>query len=150
MLSLLGGVFLGWSLGTNDAANVIGSAVSARMLRFGTAVLLAAAFVLLGALLGGQSGLATYSGLTDMTLVDAVTASVGAALTVSLLSLFGLPVSTSQAVVGALLGVGLFRGMRTVRPRMLFNIALGWLFTPALGCALTLGVHLLRHLRYLP
>ena len=37
MVSLLGGVFLGWSLGANDAANVFGSAVSSRMVKFWTA-----------------------------------------------------------------------------------------------------------------
>lgn len=42
MVSLLGGIFLGWSLEANDAANVFGTAVSSRMLRFGTAAVLAA------------------------------------------------------------------------------------------------------------
>ena len=42
MVSLLGGIFLGWSLGANDAANVFGTAVSSRMLRFSTAAGLAA------------------------------------------------------------------------------------------------------------
>ena len=48
MLSLLGGIFLGWSLGANDAANAFGSAVSSKMLRFWTAAVLGAIFVLLG------------------------------------------------------------------------------------------------------
>ena len=48
MLSLLGGVFLGWSLGANDASNAFGSAVASRMLRFWTAAVLASVFVLLG------------------------------------------------------------------------------------------------------
>ena len=53
MNSLLGGIFLGWSLGANDAANIFGSAVSSRMLKFWTAAILAAAFVLVGALVEG-------------------------------------------------------------------------------------------------
>ena len=56
MLSLLGGIFLGWSLGANDASNVFGSAVAAKMIRFWTAAILASVFVLLGALLQGEAG----------------------------------------------------------------------------------------------
>jgi len=51
MLPLLGGIFLGWSLGANDASNVFGSAVTARMVKFWTAAILASIFVILGALL---------------------------------------------------------------------------------------------------
>ena len=43
MLSLLGGIFLGWSLGANDASNAFGSAVSSRMVKFWTAAILASA-----------------------------------------------------------------------------------------------------------
>ena len=106
MTSLLGGIFLGWSLGANDAANVFGTAVSSRMVKFWTAGILASAFVLAGALLGGQSGIETLKGLTRFTSNQAIIASIAAACTVTIMTLLGLPVSTSQAVVGAILGVG--------------------------------------------
>ncbi|MGB6928739.1 MAG: inorganic phosphate transporter, partial [Syntrophobacteria bacterium] len=64
MTSLLGGIFLGWSLGANSAANVFGTAVTSRMVKFWTAAILASSFVLAGALLGGQSGIETLKGLT--------------------------------------------------------------------------------------
>ena len=107
MLSLLGGIFLGWSLGANDASNVFGSAVTSRMLKFWTAAVLAAIFVLLGALLEGRAGIETLKGLTQLTLQQAVVSSVAAAVTVTVMTVLGLPVSTSQAVVGALIGIGI-------------------------------------------
>lgn len=107
MLSLLGGVFLGWSLGANDASNVFGSAVASRMLKFWTAAVLASVFVLIGALLQGQAGIETLKGLTQFTLEQAVVSSVAAATTVTIMTILGLPVSTSQAVVGAILGIGI-------------------------------------------
>lgn len=107
MLSLLGAVFLGWSLGANDASNVFGSAVASRMLKFWTAAVLASVFVLLGALLQGQAGIETLKGLTQFTLEQAVVSSVAAATTVTIMTILGLPVSTSQAVVGAILGIGI-------------------------------------------
>jgi PiT family inorganic phosphate transporter len=106
MLSLLGGIFLGWSLGANDASNAFGSAVSSRMVKFWTAAILASFFVVLGALLEGRGGIETLQGLTKLTLKKAVVSSVAAAMTVTLMTLLSLPVSTSQATVGAILGIG--------------------------------------------
>jgi PiT family inorganic phosphate transporter len=107
VFSLLGGVFLGWSLGANDASNVFGSAVATKMLKFWTAAALASVFVLLGALLQGQAGIETLKGLTQFTLEQAVVSSIAAASTVTIMTILGLPVSTSQAVVGAILGIGI-------------------------------------------
>ena len=50
---LLSGIFLGWSLGANDAANIFGTAVSTRMVKFKVAALVASIFVVLGAVLSG-------------------------------------------------------------------------------------------------
>ena len=50
---LTSGLFLGWSLGANDAANVFGTAVGSRMIRFTTAAVICSVFVVLGAVLGG-------------------------------------------------------------------------------------------------
>jgi PiT family inorganic phosphate transporter len=131
MLSLLGGVFLGWSLGANDAANVFGTAVSARMLRFGTAAVLASVFVLVGALAEGQAAIDTLKALTRLSLNQAVISSVAAAATVTTMTLLGQPVSTSQAVVGAILGIGLLNGELNMAG--LTKVVLCWLGTPVGG-----------------
>jgi PiT family inorganic phosphate transporter len=47
IIFLLGGLFLGWSLGANDAANVFGTAVGTRMVRFKTAAVVCSIFVIL-------------------------------------------------------------------------------------------------------
>ncbi len=131
MLSLLGGIFLGWSLGANDAANAFGSAVSSRMLKFWVAALLAAFFVLIGALLEGEAGIETLKGLTRLNLKAAVVASVAAALTVTLMTLLGLPVSTSQATVGAIIGIGSLN--RIVDFTGLGKVVVCWFGTPIGG-----------------
>jgi PiT family inorganic phosphate transporter len=77
------------------------------MLKFWTAAVLASVFVLLGALLQGQAGIETLKGLTQFTLEQAVVSSIAAATTVTIMTILGLPVSTSQAVVGAILGIGI-------------------------------------------
>ena len=53
IIFLLGGLFLGWSLGANDAANVFGTAVGTRMVQFKTAALVCSVFVILGAIISG-------------------------------------------------------------------------------------------------
>jgi PiT family inorganic phosphate transporter len=139
MTSLLGGIFLGWSLGGNDAANVFGTAVSSRMVKFWTAAILASAFVLAGALLGGQSGIETLRGLTRFTSNQAIIASIAAACTVTIMTLLGLPVSTSQAVVGAILGVGILN--RQLNFAGLGKVVVCWVGTPVGGMVLAIIVY---------
>jgi len=131
MISLLGGVFLGWSLGANDASNIFGSAVSSKMVRFRTAAVLASVFVILGAVLEGRTGIETLRGLTDLNLSQAVISSVAAALTVTIMTVLGLPVSTSQSVVGAILGIGLLNNQLNLGG--LGKIVLCWFGTPVGG-----------------
>ena len=133
MFSLSGGLFLGWALGANDASNVIGSAVGSRMLRFSAAAALAALFVVVGALAQGRAGIETLSGLTPISLEQAVATSTAAAVIVTLMTVLALPVSTSQAVVGAILGIGLVN--REVNLAGLTKVVICWLGTP-LGGAL--------------
>lgn len=139
MLSLLGGVFLGWSLGANDAANTFGAAVSSRMLKFWTAAALAASFVLFGALLEGKAGIETLAGLTTLSLKQAVVSSVAAAVTVTLMTLLGLPVSTSQAAVGAILGIGFLN--HQVNLAGLGKVVACWVGTPIGGLIAAVGLH---------
>jgi PiT family inorganic phosphate transporter len=128
MLYVSAAVYLGWSLGANDASNVFGSAVASRMLKFQTAAILASAFVLLGAVLEGQAGIETLKGLTPFTLQQAVVSSVAAAATVTMMTLLGLPVSTSQAVVGAILGIGFLN--RQLNVAGLGKVVACWFGTP--------------------
>ena len=139
MFSILGGVFLGWSLGANDASNVIGPAVTSRMLRFTTAAIMASLFVLMGALLQGRSGINTLSGLTQMTLHQAVLASISAAITVTLMTIWRLPVSTSQAVVGAIIGVGFVN--RNIDMTGLGKVVTCWVGTPVGGAIMAVVVY---------
>jgi PiT family inorganic phosphate transporter len=139
MFSIVGGVFLGWSLGANDASNVIGPAVTSRMLRFTTAAAMASLFVLAGAVLQGRSGIDTLSGLTGMTLHQAVVVSISAAITVTLMTIGRLPVSTSQAVVGAILGIGF--GNRYVDMGGLGKVVTCWVGTPVGGAIMAVVVY---------
>jgi len=139
MLSLLGGIFLGWSLGANDASNVFGSAVAARLVKFRTAAILASVFVLLGALLEGQAGIETLKGLTPLNLEQAVVSSMAAAVTVTIMTFFSLPVSTSQAVVGAILGIALLN--QNINIPGLGKVVACWIGTPVGGMIISIMIY---------
>ena len=102
---LLGGLFLGWSLGANDAANVFGTAVGTRMVQFKTAAIICSVFVILGAIISGSGTTETLGKLGSINaLPGAFSACVAAGLSVYLMTKLGLPVSTTQAIVGAIIG----------------------------------------------
>jgi PiT family inorganic phosphate transporter len=126
---LLSGAFLGWSLGSNDSANVFGTAVATRMVRFRTAVILCSVFVILGAVTQGEQGFHTLSGLVEQNFNQAFFCSLGAALCVTIMSTLGLPVSTSQAMVGSIIGVGLATG-QTINTKGLGKVVACWIGTP--------------------
>jgi len=135
LILLSSGLFLGWSLGANDASNVFGTAVASRMVRFRTAALLCSAFVVLGAVL---SGAGAAHGLGALGAVNALAGSfvvaLAAAATVYFMTRVGLPVSTTQAIVGAIVGWNLFSGSVTDLT-VLTKVFSTWVACPLLGAA---------------
>jgi len=106
---LLSGLFLGWSLGANDAANIFGTAVGSRMVRFKTAALIASVFVVLGAVISGAGATHTLGQLGAVNAIaGSFTVALAAAITVAYMTKLKLPVSTSQAIVGSIIGWNFF------------------------------------------
>ena len=130
---LASGLFLGWSLGANDAANVFGTAVGTRMVKFGTAALICSVFVILGAVLSGAGAAHTLGKLGAINAIGgSFMAAFAAALTVYVMTKLGLPVSTSQAIVGAIIGWNLFSGFPT-DTASLIKIVGTWVACPLLA-----------------
>ena len=129
---LSSGLFLGWSLGANDAANIFGTAVGTRMIKFRTAALIASIFVILGAVISGAGAAHTYSKLGAINAIaGSFTAALAAALTVLWMTKLGLPVSTTQAIVGAIVGWDLFTGNLIDKPTLM-KILSTWVASPVL------------------
>ncbi len=108
---LTSGLFLGWSLGANDAANVFGTAVGTRMISFKKAAIFCGIFVILGAVISGAGAAKTLGELGAVNAIaGAFVVALAAAVTVYWLTVLGYPVSTTQAIVGAIIGWDLFSG----------------------------------------
>ncbi len=130
---LSSGLFLGWSLGANDAANVFGTAVGSRMIRFRTAAIVCGVFVILGSVIGGNGTSATLGKLGAVSaLGGAFTVALSAAISIFIMVKMKLPVSTSQAIVGAIIGWNFFAG-KTTNPALLSKIVGTWVICPILA-----------------
>ncbi len=130
---LSSGLFLGWSLGANDAANVFGTAVGSGMVRFKTAAIIASVFVILGAVISGAGASHTLGKLGAVNaLGGSFMVALAAGYTVYVMTKFELPVSTSQAIVGAIVGWNFFSGYVTDY-KVLSKIVSTWVICPLLS-----------------
>ncbi len=133
---LSSGLFLGWALGANDAANVFGTAVGTRMVRFATAAAICSVFVILGAVFGGGGAAHTLGKLGSVNALGGSFMAAGAAaLAVYLMTKAGLPVSTTQAIVGAIIGWNLFSETHT-DTGTLVTIVSTWIICPLLAAVI--------------
>ncbi|MBE0661493.1 MAG: inorganic phosphate transporter [Bacteroidales bacterium] len=137
------GLFLGWSLGANDASNIFGSAVGSKMLSFRNAAIIASIFVVIGAVFQGRGGSETLNQLGSVdALGGAFTVALCAAFIVFIMTQRSLPVSTSQAIVGAIIGWSAFTGNPTDY-KVLGKIMGSWVSGPLLGMLFAAGLFVL-------
>ncbi len=135
---LSSGLFLGWSLGANDASNVFGTAVGAKMIKFRTAAIYCSIFIILGAVVSGAGASHTIGELGAINaLGGAFIVALSAALSVYLMTLARFPVSTSQAIVGAIIGWNFFSGSLT-DVNSLARIVSTWILCPVLSALIAI------------
>ena len=141
LILLSSGLFLGWALGANDAANVFGTAVGTGMVRFTTAAIFCSIFIILGAVISGAGTTETLGKLGAINaLPGSFMAAFAAAFAVYLMTKTGLPVSTSQAIVGAIIGWNLFSGTST-EMKTLNNILSTWVLCPVLAAVFSAVIY---------
>lgn len=128
-------LFLGWSLGANDASNIFGTAVGTKMLRFSFAATIASLFIVIGSVWGGQNTAETLNTLGGVnTLPAAFSVSLSSALAVFLMLKSGISVSISQAIVGGIVGWNIYTNNPT-DTETLIRICASWVFCPIFsGC----------------
>ncbi len=136
MWQLLGGIFLGWGLGSNDSANLFGTGVAAKVVQYRTAIVLISIFVVGGALSEGYKNMNTVGAMSIMTPISAFIAAFSAGICVAVFSYLSLPVSASQAIMGAVLGIGMISGIPDFT--RLYKVVLCWVLTPIGSMGLSL------------
>jgi PiT family inorganic phosphate transporter len=138
------GLYMAANIGANDLANAMGTSVGSRALTLKQAVLVSIIANVLGAVLAGGHVTSTISkGIIDPGLLAAepnrlmlgmFAALTAASLWVHLATHFGLPVSTTHAIVGAVVGFGIISvGGAAVSWGKIITIAVSWVISPAVG-----------------
>ena len=167
-LLLFAGLFMGWSLGTNDAANAFGTAVATRVVSYRTAVSIIAVCIIIGAVAGGDQNIGKIADLASSNQVLATTEQVEAAIedddektlrlksalkaaivflcsamTVFAMSYLKFPVSANQSITGAIIGWGLCYADYTDPEVLAINLpqigkfASTWLLNPLGACLIS-------------
>jgi PiT family inorganic phosphate transporter/sodium-dependent phosphate transporter len=149
-LQILSACFVAFAHGSNDVANAIGP-VSAVLDIIDQGKLTSASpvptWLLAFGGIGIVIGLATWGWrvietvgkkITELTPTRGFSAEFGAATTILIASKLGLPISTTHCLVGAVLGVGLARGMRAINLNMIRDIILSWVITIPASAAMSI------------
>ena len=151
-LFLIGVLFLGWSFGRNNLSNVFGTAIGTRMVSFHSAAILAAVFIVLGALFSSGKTTDAMRVLATVSFIQgAFWVSLSIALTFLFANRFGVPVSTVQSSVGALIGWNLFFHAPNNWPVIREMIG-AWFYCPLVAILLAMIIFyltrfLLQHIR---
>jgi PiT family inorganic phosphate transporter len=151
-IATLIGLYMAANIGANDLANAMGTAVGSRALTLKQAVLISIIANVLGASLAGGYVTGTISkGIIDpellanapnLLLLGMFAALIAAGLLVHLATFLGLPVSTTHAIVGAVLGFGIISvGAGAVSWDKIISIALSWVISPVAGALFAGGIY---------
>jgi PiT family inorganic phosphate transporter len=156
-LMVFTGAAMAFAHGSNDLANGVGpmataiqiietQAVSAQSAVTPFMLLLGAIGIVVGVVTYGYKVMATIgSKITELTPTRGYSATVAASIVVVAASGIGMPVSTTHIAVGAVIGVGIARGIGALDMRVIGGIILSWIITvPIAGILAAIVFHILR------
>ena len=141
--------YVAWSIGANDVANSMGTSVGSGALSLRKAILIAGIFEFLGAALIGihvtktiQHGIvnpntSTFSADPYIFVYGMLASLLAAAIWITISTYYSLPISTSQSIVGALIGFGVVAaGVSAVSWNKIIQIGGSWILSPLTGAVL--------------
>jgi len=147
-LALAFGFYMAWSIGSNDAANAMGTSVGSKAITFTEAIVIAAVFEFSGAILAGADVTNTMrKGIIAPEAFQALgpdgpalfalgmlAALVSAAVWIHIAAFLGWPVSTTHSIVGSIAGFGMVAvGISEVNWGLLVTIVASWGVSPVVG-----------------
>ena len=137
--------YMAWSIGSNDVANSMATAVGAKAITFKQAVIIAAVLNFFGAVLVGphvaetvRKGIVDVGGIDpNVLLLGFIASLLAAAIWVTISTWKSMPISTTHSIVGALMGFGIIAGgIAAVNWPRVGQVAASWVLSPVAGCIL--------------
>jgi len=139
VLACLVGLWMTWGIGANDLANIMSTAMGSKAISVKQALLIAIFFEIAGAFLGGnevsdtiRGGIIDVSEFSPNILIYSMLSVLFAGATwITMASFLGMPVSITNAIVGAIVGVGaMMLGLDAIHWKMVGYIAVSWICAP--------------------
>jgi PiT family inorganic phosphate transporter len=133
-LAIVSSCYVAYSMGANNAGNAVGPIANLGIIHPNLLLLIGGLSIAAGAATYGKKVADTVGkGITPLDIPGAFVAQISSAFGMHLFSMLGIPVSTSSAIVGAVVGVGLVKGVRAISKKAIFTILIGWVLTPTLA-----------------
>ncbi|MCG6981454.1 MAG: inorganic phosphate transporter [Deltaproteobacteria bacterium] len=153
-VATLVGLYMAANIGANDLANAMGTSVGSRALTLNQAVFISILANLLGAILAGGHVTNTIrkgmidpqllAGSPEHLMLGMFAALVAAGIWVHLATVFGLPVSTTHSIVGAVVGFGVISvGVSAISWGKVITIVLSWVVSPIAGAIIAGAIYYL-------
>jgi len=142
VLAIFAGLYMAWSIGSNDVANSMATAVGAKAITLKQALIIASILNFTGAILVGthvtdtiKNKIVDVSSMSQHSiLLGFLAALLSAAFFVTLSTWKELPVSTTHAVVGGIAGFGLIQGgMNAIQWKEIGMVVSSWVISPIVG-----------------
>ncbi len=135
-LLILSALLIAYNTGANELATAIGAIVYYGLLTPIQASIIGTLSLFFGAYSLSHRVIETIGKkITALDIFSGFSAQFGAGLSVLIFTIFGMPVSTTYCIVGAVSGVGLLKGVRTVESSLIKRIVIGWVTAPTLSFA---------------
>lgn len=133
-LLLLSGILISFNTGANELATIVGPAIHAGLIDRTPASLMGSIFVFLGAVILSKRVIETIGkGITALDPYSGFAAQFGAGICVLFFTMLGMPVSTTYCIVGGISGVGISKGMKTIRFELIRKIIATWFLAPTVA-----------------
>jgi phosphate/sulfate permease len=133
-LLLLSGILIAYNTGANELATILGPVIHSGLMEQMRASLIGSLFVFLGAVILSYRVIETIGkGITTLDPYSGFAAQFGAAMCVMFFTILGMPISTTYCIIGGISGVGMSKGMETVKLDLIKKIIANWFLAPSLA-----------------
>jgi PiT family inorganic phosphate transporter len=133
-LLLFSGILIAYNTGANELATILGPVIHSGLIEQLRASLIGSLFVFLGAVILSHRVIETIGkGITTLDPYSGFAAQFGAGMCVLFFTFLGMPISTTYCIIGAISGVGITKGMKTVKLDLIKKILANLVIAPSLA-----------------
>ena len=140
-LLILSGILIAYNTGANELATILGPVIHSGLIEQMRASLIGSLFVFLGAVILSHRVIETIGkGITTLDPYSGFAAQFGAGMCVMFFTFLGMPISTTYCIIGGISGVGMSKGMKTVKLDLIKKIMANWILSPSLAFIISFAI----------